>query len=98
MQNNLVYQTPHLTTATTEPLHSLERQLIHRESEIENWFLDQWRLSPAPVYGSVDLRNAGFKLAPVDMNLFPAGFNNLNKDFLPLSIEAATVAIKRVVP
>jgi len=45
------------------------------------------------VYGSVDLRNAGFKLAPVDMNLFPAGFNNLNKDFLPLCIEAARIAI-----
>jgi glutamate--cysteine ligase len=27
---------------------------------------------------SVDLRNAGFKLAPVDTNLFPGGFNNLN--------------------
>ena len=32
---------------------------------------------------------AGFKLAPVDMNLFPAGFNNLNPAFLPLSVEAA---------
>ena len=31
-----------------------------------------------PFYASVDLRNAGFKLAPVDTNLFPGGFNNLN--------------------
>src|SRR5262249_35690631 len=30
------------------------------------------------VYSSVDLRHAGFKLAPVDTNLFPAGFNNLS--------------------
>jgi glutamate--cysteine ligase len=47
------------------------------------------------MYGSVDLRNSGFKLAPVDMNLFPAGFNNiqLNPVFVTLSIEAA----KRVV-
>jgi oxygen-independent coproporphyrinogen-3 oxidase len=30
----------------------------------------------------VDLRNAGFKLAPVDTNLFPAGFNNLNLDLI----------------
>jgi glutamate--cysteine ligase len=27
----------------------------------------------------VDLRNAGFKLAPVDTNLFPGGFNNLRR-------------------
>jgi glutamate--cysteine ligase len=26
----------------------------------------------AAFYASVDLRNAGFKLAPVDTNLFPA--------------------------
>jgi glutamate--cysteine ligase len=36
----------------------------------------------------VDLRHAGFKLAPVDTNLFPAGFNNLNHDFLPLCVQA----------
>jgi len=98
VQNYSGYQTPHLTTATTAPLHLLERQLIHHENAIENWFLEQWRLTPAPVYGSVDLRNAGFKLAPVDMNLFPAGFNNLNKDFLPLSITAATVAVTKFLP
>src|SRR5438045_9367600 len=31
------------------------------------------------------------------MNLFPAGFNNLNKEFLPLSIEAAKIAITNAV-
>lgn len=93
-----LYQTPHLTTATTEPLNLLEKQLLCQQNEIETWFQQQWQATPAPVYGSVDLRNAGFKLAPVDMNLFPAGFNNLNPDFLPLSIEAAKVAITQFVP
>jgi glutamate--cysteine ligase len=88
-----IYQTPHLTTATTKPLHLLEKQIIQQQEEIENWFRDQWQRSPAPVYGSVDLRNAGFKLAPVDMNLFPAGFNNLNPAFLPLATEAAKLAV-----
>lgn len=91
------YQTPHLTTAMTGPLHLLEKQLLHKQHEIEEWFQTEWKKSPAPVYGSVDLRNAGFKLAPVDMNLFPAGFNNLNPAFMPLSVEAAKVAITRVV-
>ncbi len=32
-----------------------------------------------PIFTSVDIRNAGFKIAPVDTNLFPAGFNNLSE-------------------
>lgn len=92
------YKTPHLTTASTAPLHLLEKQLLAQQNNIEHWFESQWRLTPAPVYGSVDLRNAGFKLAPVDMNLFPAGFNNLNVEFLPLAIEAARLAILQVMP
>jgi len=51
-----------------------------------------------PFYASVDLRNAGFKLAPVDTNLFPGGFNNLNPDFLPLCIHAAQSAIEKICP
>ena len=98
MQLNQTYQTPHLTTAMTGPLHLLEQQILNKQQEIEEWFRAEWQKSPAPVYGSVDLRNAGFKLAPVDMNLFPAGFNNLNPAFLPLSVEAAKIAITSAVP
>lgn len=98
MSINQIYQTPHLTTASVAPLHLLEQQLLNKEKEIEDWFALQWQLSPAPVYGSVDLRNSGFKLAPIDMNLFPAGFNNLNPEFLPLSIEAARLAILQQSP
>jgi glutamate--cysteine ligase len=44
----------------------------------------------------VDLRNAGFKLAPVDTNLFPGGFNNLNPAFVPLCVQAIQTAVERV--
>jgi glutamate--cysteine ligase len=98
VQTKQVYQTPHLTTATTESLNILERQLLSQEKKIEEWFESQWKISPAPVYGSVDLRNAGFKLAPVDMNLFPAGFNNLNAEFMPISVEASAHAIHQFYP
>ena len=98
MQNHPHFQTPHLTTAMVGSLHLLEKQLLSKQHEIENWFQQQWQRSPAPVYGSVDLRNAGFKLAPIDMNLFPAGFNNLNSAFLPLSVEAAKMAITSLAP
>jgi len=82
----------------TGPLHLLEKQLLEKQQDIEEWLQLQWQKTPPAVYGSVDLRNAGFKLAPVDMNLFPAGFNNLNSAFLPLSVEAANVAITHAVP
>lgn len=94
----MLTETPHLTTAMTGPLHLLEKQILLKQHAIENWFRTQWQLSPAPVYGSVDLRNSGFKLAPVDMNLFPGGFNNLNPDFFSLSVEAATLAMQKIMP
>jgi glutamate--cysteine ligase len=65
---------------------------------VETWLREQWLATPAPFYASVDLRNAGFKLAPVDTNLFPAGFNNLNASFIPLSIQAAQAAVERACP
>ena len=72
---------PHLTTALAGPLQDLERRILDRMPEIERWLRTQWQEHAVPFYASVDLRNAGFKLAPVDTNLFPGGFNNLNPSF-----------------
>ena len=80
---------PHLTTANEGPLNQLETIILNQVPAIEGWFRKRWRETPPPITSSVDLRHAGFKLAPVDTNLFPAGFNNLNPDFLPLCIQAA---------
>jgi glutamate--cysteine ligase len=52
----------------------------------------------AAFYASVDLRNAGFKLAPVDTNLFPGGFNHLTAQMLPLAVQAAMAAIEKICP
>src|SRR5579864_3572851 len=49
-----------------------------RGDEIEQWFAAKRRESRPFFYGSVDLRHSGYKLAPVDTNLFPAGFNNIS--------------------
>ena len=35
-----------------------------------------------PFYCSVDLRDSGYKIVPVDSNLYPAGFNNICPDDL----------------
>lgn len=89
---------PHLTTALNGPLLQLEAHLLERQTQVETWLREQWLKTSAPFYASVDLRNAGFKLAPVDTNLFPAGFNNLNPSFIPLCIQAAQTAVERACP
>ncbi|MHB0985373.1 MAG: glutamate--cysteine ligase [Sulfuricella sp.] len=89
---------PHLTTALTGPLLALERHLLDEQPRIEHWFRTRWQDHSAPFYASVDLRNSGFKLAPVDTNLFPGGFNNLNPDFMPLCVQAAMAAVEKVCP
>lgn len=89
---------PRLTTALDGPLLQIESHLLENQTRIEAWLREQWRQTPAPFYTSVDLRNAGFKLAPVDTNLFPAGFNNLNPAFLPLCVQAVQSALERVCP
>ena len=88
---------PNLATAAG-PVLEFERRILDSVSEIEHWFRLQWQEHTPPFYGSVDLRNAGFKLAPVDTNLFPGGFNNLSEDALPCAVQATQVAIERICP
>jgi glutamate--cysteine ligase len=87
---------PHLTTALTGSFHALERLMLDKQATIEAWFRNAWRETHAPFYASVDLRNAGYKIAPVDTNLFPAGFNNLNPAFESLCIHAIQMAVERI--
>ena len=89
---------PHLTTALTGPINELEQRILESMPAIERWFRLEWMEHTPPFYTSVDLRNAGFKLAPVDTNLFPGGFNNLTADMLPLSVQAAMAAIEKICP
>lgn len=91
-------QVPHLTTAQQGPLHQLEKHLLDYQTSIEGWLRQQWRKLNPPIYASVDLRNAGFKLSPVDTNLFPAGFNNLNPEFSSLAIQAVQGTLDRLMP
>ena len=69
-------------TAQSSRFLELEKRLLEAQPTIEHWLRGQWTEHTAPFYASVDLRNSGFKLAPVDTNLFPGGFNNLNPEFL----------------
>jgi glutamate--cysteine ligase len=89
---------PHLITALTGPINELEQRVLESLPAIERWFRLEWMEHTPPFYTSVDLRNAGFKLAPVDTNLFPGGFHNLTPELLPLSVQAAMAAIEKICP
>ncbi|KTC71614.1 glutamate--cysteine ligase [Legionella birminghamensis] len=89
---------PNLFTAHCGPLYHVEEVILSQIADIEDWFRQQWRKTPPPLTSSVDLRHAGFKISPVDTNLFPAGFNNLNPDFLPLCVQAAQAVLIDYLP
>ena len=89
---------PHLTTALTGPINELEARILDSMPAIERWFRLEWMEHTPPFYSAVDLRNAGFKLAPVDTDLFPDGFNNLTPEMLPLAVQAAMAAIEKICP
>ena len=84
--------------AVAGPLPVFETQLLDEHVKVERWLREQWQRTPPPFYASVDLRNAGDKLAPVDTNLFPAGFNNLSARCAPLAVQAVQTALERLCP
>jgi glutamate--cysteine ligase len=60
----------------------LEDFLCHHWDEVNQWIDDYQARYPQPITSSVDIRESLHKFAPVDHNLYPAGFNNLcNRDF-----------------
>ena len=89
---------PHLVTALSGPINELEQRILDATPVIERWFRLEWMEHTPPLYCSVDIRNAGFKLAPVDTNLYPDGWHNLSADVLPLAVQAAQAAIEKICP
>ena len=89
---------PHLVTALTGPINELEQRVLDTMPAIERWFRLEWMEHTPPFYTSVDVRNAGSKLAPVDTDFYPSGWNNLTPEMLPLAVQAAMVAIEKICP
>ena len=87
-----------MNAAYLPQLQAFERQILSNQTKIEAWFRSKWKEYKPPFYGSVDIRNAGYKMASIDMNLFPGGFNNLNPNFIQLASHAALDAVERACP
>jgi glutamate--cysteine ligase len=72
---------------------------INKQAKALHLWLDSLdRKEDLPLYSSVDIRDAGFKVAVVDTNLFPAGFNNLCKTALDEAKHHFLEAIQSRVP
>lgn len=93
MSFNQELAVPCLTTAHQGPLFPVEEVILENFAKIEDWFRKSFQMYPAPIKSSVDLRHARYKIAPVDTNLFPAGFNNLNTEFLPMCVQAVQAVL-----
>lgn len=55
----------------------LHKQILKNKKNIDLWFEQKSQGLDFPIYSSVDIRDGGVKLASVDANIFPAGFNNI---------------------
>lgn len=62
-----------------EIIAHLDGLLKTRGEDVEAWLAARAEEKPPFIYGSCDLRHSGHKIAPVDTNLFPGGFNNLSQ-------------------
>ncbi len=57
--------------------NELHRKIVDNCDKVGEWFRAHSRELDFPFYTSFDIRDAGYKLGPVDANIFPAGFNNI---------------------
>ena len=64
-------------------VHEYSQILESKREQITAWMTKKRSEVPIPIYGSVDVRDAGWKVAVVDANHFPAGFNNVSKEDEP---------------
>jgi glutamate--cysteine ligase len=75
-------------------LSELQSRIDSHQQEISDWFKEKRANLPIPLYGSVDVRDANWKVAVVDANQYPAGFNNLDGEDADLIGEHLSVAIR----
>jgi glutamate--cysteine ligase len=73
----------------------LANQIFAKQAAVDSWLAKQNNKAPSPPYTSIDLRDSGFKMSPVDSNIFPAGFNNICVDDWNLAAETFAAELTR---
>lgn len=57
--------------------NEFEKFVSEHWNELNEYFELKFEKKATPIYSSVDIRESKDKIAPVDHNMYPAGFNNL---------------------
>ena len=55
----------------------IHEKINAHKNVIGDWFHSRHKGHALPFYMSFDIRDSGYKVAPVDANIYPAGFNNI---------------------
>lgn len=76
----------------------LEDFFCHHYNELNAWIDEAQAKLPMPLTSSVDIRESKFKFAPVDHNMYPAGFNNLCSKDMRYCAEYFRFAFEKVKP
>ena len=76
----------------------LIEKINNNNALIEGWFREKFSRNKPLFYNSVDLRYSGFKIAAIDTNCFPAGFNNLSEGSIKLAKAAVRDFLKSNFP
>ena len=69
-----------------------------KQERVHDWLQELEQEFLPPIYSSVDIRDAGFKVAVVDTNIFPAGFNNLCEHGVADSVRFIRQAVEKRAP
>ena len=67
----------------------IHKKIVENCEAVETWFSEKRKGLAFPVYSSYDIRDSGHKIAPVDANIFPAGFNNICQQDKDAAVEVA---------
>jgi len=71
----------------------LQNKILAASARIEEWLTSLEK--EVPLFMSADIRDAGFKIASIDANLYPAGFNNLHVSWYPQAAAELKNALAR---
>jgi glutamate--cysteine ligase len=82
---------------TMNLVEEINNLIFKNRKKIDDWLYHK-ELKNMPIYSSVDIRNSGFKISPVDTNLFPSGFNNISDKSSKIATSQFTKFFKKEFP
>lgn len=75
---------------------SLHKSYCEKSGPLRDWYCGKTNDLAIPIYSSYDIRDSGFKVANVDANIFPAGFNNICPTDKDEAIEIFSSVLKQI--